>query len=328
MYLNLGRGEMRAEHGRPAGGLPARCTRGVAAAGRRGRAGRPPPHTLYALAEAIFAYIDELSADSIEGYAREQAAAAGRSSAAPAPGRAADPGAAGHTGRHRGRGGERRLAAAAQPGRARRRGGRGAASRPTGSLCVWDPRCSWSRSPRSSWPWCRRAAGAGSFELAVRGRRAALGPPSVAGGRRELRACAARAATPGRRRRNRGRRRVAARRAHKLSLLLGVDRRLARVGRSRRPRRRSRARPSCRASGSARRSTPGCGTAAAPRRCRQGAARASQTVRYRLARLRELFGPRLDDPTPASSWSWRCARATSRVASPRMAGRWKAEWRR
>ena len=36
-----------------------------------------PPHTLYALAEAIFAYIDELSADSIEGYAREQAAAAG-----------------------------------------------------------------------------------------------------------------------------------------------------------------------------------------------------------------------------------------------------------
>jgi hypothetical protein len=35
------------------------------------------PRTLYLLAESIFAYIDELSADSIEGYAREQAAAAG-----------------------------------------------------------------------------------------------------------------------------------------------------------------------------------------------------------------------------------------------------------
>ena len=49
----------------------------MAAACGRGRARRPPPHTLYALAEAIFAYIDELSGDSIEGYAREQAAAAG-----------------------------------------------------------------------------------------------------------------------------------------------------------------------------------------------------------------------------------------------------------
>jgi hypothetical protein len=48
--------------------------RRLAAAGER--AGLPP-RTLYALAEAIFAYIDELSADSIEGYAREQAAAAG-----------------------------------------------------------------------------------------------------------------------------------------------------------------------------------------------------------------------------------------------------------
>jgi hypothetical protein len=48
--------------------------RRLAAAGER--AGLPP-RTLYTLAEAIFAYIDELSADSIEGYAREQTAAAG-----------------------------------------------------------------------------------------------------------------------------------------------------------------------------------------------------------------------------------------------------------
>ncbi|MDQ6775956.1 MAG: helix-turn-helix domain-containing protein, partial [Actinomycetota bacterium] len=35
------------------------------------------PDVLYALAEAIFAYIDELSAESVEGYAREQAVDAG-----------------------------------------------------------------------------------------------------------------------------------------------------------------------------------------------------------------------------------------------------------
>jgi hypothetical protein len=35
------------------------------------------PRTLYLLAESIFAYIDELSGESIEGYAMEQAAAAG-----------------------------------------------------------------------------------------------------------------------------------------------------------------------------------------------------------------------------------------------------------
>ena len=43
VYLNLGRGEMRAgpEPRRAAGGLPARGAGGLAAAGRRGRAGRP-----------------------------------------------------------------------------------------------------------------------------------------------------------------------------------------------------------------------------------------------------------------------------------------------
>jgi hypothetical protein len=79
VYLNLGRGEMRA--GRSMDALLAAYRLGARVAWRRlaaaGERAGLPPHTLYALAEAIFAYIDELSADSIEGYAREQAAAAG-----------------------------------------------------------------------------------------------------------------------------------------------------------------------------------------------------------------------------------------------------------
>ena len=107
MYLNLGRGEMRA--GRSLDALLAAYRLGARVAWRRfaaaGERAGLPPHTLYALAEAIFAYIDELSADSIEGYAREQAAAAGRASAqAPAPGRPARAGATGHA-RHGGGGG-------------------------------------------------------------------------------------------------------------------------------------------------------------------------------------------------------------------------------
>ena len=42
-----------------------------------GVAGGLAPADLYALGEAIFAYIDELSAESVEGYADEQSAAAG-----------------------------------------------------------------------------------------------------------------------------------------------------------------------------------------------------------------------------------------------------------
>ena len=79
VYLNLGRGEMRA--GRSMDALLAAYRLGARVAWRRlaaaGEKAGLHPHTLYALAEAIFAYIDELSADSIEGYAREQAAAAG-----------------------------------------------------------------------------------------------------------------------------------------------------------------------------------------------------------------------------------------------------------
>jgi PucR C-terminal helix-turn-helix domain len=78
-YVDLGRGEMRA--GRSLDALLAAYRIGARVAWRRlaaaGERAGLRPATLYALAEAIFAYIDELSADSIEGYAREQAAAAG-----------------------------------------------------------------------------------------------------------------------------------------------------------------------------------------------------------------------------------------------------------
>src|SRR4051812_17991084 len=79
VYVGLGRGEMRA--GRSLEALLAAYRLGARGAWRRlvaagGREGLEPG-TLYLLAEAIFAYIDELSGDSIEGYAREQAATAG-----------------------------------------------------------------------------------------------------------------------------------------------------------------------------------------------------------------------------------------------------------
>lgn len=79
VYVNLGRGEMRA--GRSLDALQAAYRLGARVAWHRlrtaGERAGLAPDTMYALAEAIFAYIDELSAESIEGYAREQAAAAG-----------------------------------------------------------------------------------------------------------------------------------------------------------------------------------------------------------------------------------------------------------
>jgi hypothetical protein len=79
VYVNLGRGEMRA--GRSLDALLAAYRVGARVAWRRfataGERAGLSPGTLYALAESIFAYIDELSADSIEGYAQEQTAAAG-----------------------------------------------------------------------------------------------------------------------------------------------------------------------------------------------------------------------------------------------------------
>lgn len=77
VYVQLGRGEQRV--GRTLDSLQAAyrigarvAWRRIAAAGRRADLEAEP---LTLLAEAIFAYIDELSADSVEGYAEAQAAA-------------------------------------------------------------------------------------------------------------------------------------------------------------------------------------------------------------------------------------------------------------
>ena len=79
VYVALGRGEMRA--GRSLDALLAAYRLGARVAWRRlasaGERAGLEPATLYGLAESIFAYIDELSGESIEGYAAEQAAAAG-----------------------------------------------------------------------------------------------------------------------------------------------------------------------------------------------------------------------------------------------------------
>lgn len=79
LYEGLGRGELRA--GRSIGALLAAYRLGAQVAWRRygaaGLAAGLPPQTLNLLAESIFAYIDELSAQSAEGYALEQAEHAG-----------------------------------------------------------------------------------------------------------------------------------------------------------------------------------------------------------------------------------------------------------
>ena len=78
-YVGLGRGEMRA--GRSLDALLSAYRLGSRLAWRRfveaGVAGGLDPGAIYALGEGIFAYIDELSAESAEGYAEEQSAAAG-----------------------------------------------------------------------------------------------------------------------------------------------------------------------------------------------------------------------------------------------------------
>src|ERR671923_481226 len=80
-YVNLGRGEFHA--GRSMDALLAAYRVGARLAWRRfveaGTAAKLPPDALYSLGEAIFAYIDEISAESADGYAEEQSAAAGES---------------------------------------------------------------------------------------------------------------------------------------------------------------------------------------------------------------------------------------------------------
>ena len=79
VYRSLGQGEMRA--GRSLESLLSAYRIGARVAWRRfaalGVDAGLAPDTLYLLAESIFAYIDVLSAESAEGYALEQSAAAG-----------------------------------------------------------------------------------------------------------------------------------------------------------------------------------------------------------------------------------------------------------
>jgi PucR C-terminal helix-turn-helix domain len=74
VYADLGRGELR--QGRTLDSLQAAYRVGARVAWRRiaavGRNARLDPEVLSLLAEAIFAYIDELSADSVDGYAAAQ----------------------------------------------------------------------------------------------------------------------------------------------------------------------------------------------------------------------------------------------------------------
>src|SRR5215218_1158508 len=74
VYVGLGRGELR--EGRTLDALQSAYRVGARVAWRRvsaaARRHGADPEQLELLAEAIFAYIDELSADSVEGYAQAQ----------------------------------------------------------------------------------------------------------------------------------------------------------------------------------------------------------------------------------------------------------------
>ena len=78
-YIELGRGEMR--QGRTLNALLAAYRVGAQVAWRRfvqaGVRANLEPEVLYRVGEAIFAYIDEISGESIEGYAAEQKTLAG-----------------------------------------------------------------------------------------------------------------------------------------------------------------------------------------------------------------------------------------------------------
>src|SRR6185295_5989017 len=80
-YVNLGRGEFHS--GRSLDALLAAYRVGARLAWRRfveaGKDAGLPPEALFSLGEAMFAYIDEISAESADGYAEEQSAAAGES---------------------------------------------------------------------------------------------------------------------------------------------------------------------------------------------------------------------------------------------------------
>jgi hypothetical protein len=305
VYVNLGRGEMRA--GRSLDALLAAYRLGARVAWRRlaaaGERAGLPPRTLYALAEAIFAYIDELSADSIEGYAREQAAAAGalqrrrqRLAALlvqePPAAAATLEAAAANAGWRL----PRSLSALVLGAEGEQPGGSPAPAEQADRLAL---RLGADALVAHVAPFIVALVPAPAdrreLERAVRGRRAALGPDvawqesavSFARAREVLRLAEHGGIDDGDS--------LLVAESHKLSLLLGADRRLARdVAES--------ALAPLEAETELSRERLGSTLDAWLRHRGRTEAVASalhvhpQTVRYRLARLRELFGNRLDDP--------------------------------
>jgi PucR C-terminal helix-turn-helix domain len=305
VYVNLGRGEMRA--GRSLDALLAAYRLGARVAWRRlaaaGERARLSPRTLYTLAEAIFAYIDELSADSIEGYAREQAAAAGALQrrrqrlaailvqdppAAPATVEAAASNAAWRL--------PRSLAALVVEAEGETAGAGPAPGEQADRLALrLGPEALVAHVAPFIVALVPAPADRRELERAVRDRSAALGPEvpwqegavSFARAREVLRLAGDGGIDDG------GSLLVAE--SHKLTLLLGADRRLARdVAES------ALAPLAAETELSQERLGSTLDAWLRHRGRTEAVARAlhvhPQTVRYRLARLRELFGSRLDDP--------------------------------
>ena len=302
VYVNLGRTEMRA--GRSLDALLSAYRLGARVAWRRlaaaGEEAGLEPRTLYALAEAIFAYIDELSAESIEGFTREQAETAGEAQRRrrrlvgllvqdPPADRASVESAAADAGWPL----PRKLAALAVEGddadRVAARLGpdtvvapaRGAAPDPVICVLVADPDAPGRRAQLTSALTDRRAA----LGPAVPWRDAAL---SFARGLATLRLARDGATTPD------GDELLHAD-DHLMAILLGVDRRLATdiAARALTP-------LESETELSRERLTETLRAWLRHRGRTEEVARAlhvhPQTVRYRLSRLRELFGDTLEDP--------------------------------
>ena len=266
---------------------PARASPGAALAALGLEAGLAP-ETLVLLAEAIFAYVDELSAESAEGFAREQAERAGELE------------------RRRRALAELLVATPAPDAGARRRGRRGRALAPArraSCVAVWrEPHARPDASPRSPPTRCARRS-KGSRARCSPGRRASCAPRSTGAPRGSGRPCRSptrRGRSGSRARRWRSPRSAASRRRSPStrtasSCCGGPSRRSSPSSRPSGWRRSSGETPNSRARLEA--------TLLAWLRHAGTVADAAaelgvhpQTVRYRLGRLRELFGAALDEP--------------------------------
>jgi hypothetical protein len=297
VYLNLGRGEMRA--GRSLDALLAAYRLGARVAWRRlaaaGERAGLSPRTLYTLAEAIFAYIDELSADSIEGYAREQAAAAGalqrrrqRLAALLVQDPPAAPATVEAAASNAGLRIPRTLSVLVVESDESSEGAERLAVR-------LGPEALVTHQPPLNVAMIPAPARREELEAAVRGRRAAVGPEvswqdagiSFTRAREVLRLAGEGGID--------GDEALIVAERHRMSLLLGADRRLARdVAES------ALAPLDSETELSRERLGPTLDAWLRHRGRTEAVAKSlhvhPQTVRYRLARLRELFGSRLDDP--------------------------------